>query len=89
MSLDTLIILVGVLVAVMPFLGFTVAMQMWIIFILGLIVIGLGIALRRRSGVTPKPRRRRGEYVESMPVQPLDASPEASTHQIVDDTTNG
>lgn len=66
MSLDALIMLAGALIAVMPFLGFPVSAQMWIIFVLGLIVIGLGIAVRRR-GPRAGQRRNRGEFVESMP----------------------
>lgn len=61
--------LFGALVAVMPFLGFTVDMQKWIIFVLGLIVIALGIAVRRRGQVKPPSRRRRGEFVESSPAE--------------------
>ena len=59
--------LVGGLVAVMPFLGFTVDMKTWIFFILGLIVIGLGIAVRRRGARLKDGRRRKGEFVESEP----------------------
>jgi hypothetical protein len=66
MSLDALIMLAGALIAVMPFLGFPVSWQMWIIFILGLIVIALGIAVRRR-GQRIVQRRPRGEFVESAP----------------------
>ncbi len=62
--------LVGALIAVMPFLGFTIAMQMWIIFILGVIVIALGIALRRR-GERQARAQRRGEFVESIPADPV------------------
>ena len=71
MSLDALIMLFGALVAMMPFLGFTVDMQKWIIFVLGIIVIALGVAARRRGQVKRLVRRRRGEFVESMPVEPV------------------
>jgi hypothetical protein len=70
MSLDALIMLFGALIAVMPFLGFTVDMQKWIIFVLGLIVVSLGIALRRRGQVKPQAKRRRGEFIESSPAEP-------------------
>ncbi len=69
MSLDALLMLFGALVAVMPFLGFTVSMQKWIFFVLGLIVIALGIAVRRRGNRQKDGRRRKGEFVESMPQQ--------------------
>ena len=59
--------LVGALVAVMPLLGFPVSWQMWIFFILGIVVIALGIAVRRRGSALPEPRRRKGEFVESVP----------------------
>lgn len=67
MSLDALLMLFGALVAVMPFLGFTVSMQKWIFFALGLIVIALGIAVRRRGTRQKENRRRKGEFVESIP----------------------
>jgi hypothetical protein len=67
MSLDALIMLLGALVAVMPFLGFTVNMQMWILFVLGIIIIGLGIAVRRRGQKPRNVRARKGEFVESIP----------------------
>ena len=67
MSLDALIMLAGALVAVMPFLGFPVSVQVWIFFVLGVIVVGLGIAVRRRGVRLERTRRRKGEFVESMP----------------------
>jgi len=67
MSLDALIMLAGALVAVMPFLGFTVNMQTWIFFFLGIIIIGLGIAVRRRGQRQRSVRVRKGEFVESIP----------------------
>ena len=66
MSLDALIMLAGAFVAVMPFLGFPLSWQVWIFFILGIVIIGLGIAVRRRGMRTPE-RRSRGEFVESAP----------------------
>ena len=72
MSLDAVIMLLGALVAVLPFLGFTVSMQMWIFFILGIIVIGLGIAVRRRGMRQQQARRRKGEFVESTPAETVD-----------------
>ena len=67
MSLDALIMLFGALVAVMPFLGFTVDTQKWILFVFGIIIIGLGIAVRRRGGKQRTVRARKGEFVESIP----------------------
>ncbi len=55
MTLDTLIMLAGVLVALLPFLGFPSSWDTVIFFILGVVVIGLGIAVRRRAGVSRAP----------------------------------
>ena len=67
MSIDALIILVGALIAVMPFLGFPISWQVWIFFILGIVVVVLGIAVRRRGDRSVVQSRRKGEFVESMP----------------------
>jgi Flp pilus assembly protein TadB len=97
MSLDALIMLFGGLIAVTPFLGFTIAMQMWIIFAFGIIVIALGIAVRRR-GEREVRSRRRGEFVESAPAEPVRRSSKAREVRIttesvennkVDDSING
>jgi hypothetical protein len=87
MSLDTLIMLVGALVAVMPFLGFTIDMQKWIIFLLGIIVIGLGIAVRRRGARKPEVRPRRGEFIESIPTD--DVPPMRGGHGDTDSYDDG
>lgn len=52
MTLDSLIMLTGALVALLPFLGFPESWDMVIFFLLGVLVIGLGIAVRRH-GRTP------------------------------------
>jgi hypothetical protein len=49
MTLDTLIMLFGALVALVPFLGIPNTIDTWVLFILGIAVIGLGIAVRRRG----------------------------------------
>ncbi len=67
MTIDALIMLFGALIAIIPFLGFTVSQQMWIFFFLGIIVIGLGIAVRRRGKRKQITRTRKGEFVESVP----------------------
>ena len=48
MSLDTFIIVLGALLAILPFLGFPITWQHPIVFILGVLVIAAGIAARRR-----------------------------------------
>ncbi len=55
MTLDTLIMLAGVLIALVPFLGFPSSWDTVIFFLLGVIVIGLGIAVRRRARVSRAP----------------------------------
>jgi membrane protein implicated in regulation of membrane protease activity len=82
MTLDALIMLAGAMVAAIPFLGFTIDMQMWIFFILGIVIIGLGIAVRRRGERQQQARTRKGEFVESVPLEPM-------RHQIEDARDNG
>lgn len=48
MTLDALVIFSGAVVAILPFLGFPSSWDHAIFFILGLFVIALGIAVRRR-----------------------------------------
>jgi hypothetical protein len=49
MTLDTVIILFGAFVAVLPFLQFPPGLTTWLTFIAGLIIVGLGIIVRRRG----------------------------------------
>ena len=48
MTLDALIILTGVIVATLPFLGFPRTWLQVIFFIAGIVVVVLGIIVRRR-----------------------------------------
>ncbi len=48
MSLDALIIFAGAVIAILPFLGFPSIWDRAFFFILGLLVVALGIAVRRR-----------------------------------------
>ena len=48
MKLDTLIMFVGAVVALLPFLGFPVSWDHALFFFLGLCVVALGVAVRRR-----------------------------------------
>jgi uncharacterized membrane protein len=50
MTLDALIMLVGALVAILPFLGFPNSWDTIFFVILGVLVIALGIIVRRRPG---------------------------------------
>ncbi len=47
MTLDTLIMLAGSFIALLPFLGFPSSWDTVIFFLLGVFVIGLGIVARR------------------------------------------
>lgn len=49
MTLDTLIIITGAAVAALPFLGFPSTWDKVIFLVLGVTVLSLGIALRRRG----------------------------------------
>lgn len=66
MTLDSLIILSGALVAILPFLGFPNTWDSVIFLILGALVVTLGIVVRRRA-----PRRtaqdRDSFFVENTP----------------------
>ncbi len=81
MSLDALIMLTGALVAILPFLGFPVSMQIWMFFTLGVIVIALGIAVRRRGQKQRRAARRRGEFVESVPANVVSYDMESRNDQ--------
>jgi hypothetical protein len=54
MTLDTLIMLAGAFVAVLPFLGFPNSWDTVLLFLAGIFVIVLGIAVRRRSHRIPR-----------------------------------
>ncbi len=49
MTLDSLIMLCGALVAILPFLGFPNTWDSVILFILGVLIISFGIVVRRRT----------------------------------------
>ncbi len=49
MTLDSLIILSGALVAILPFLGFPNTWDSVIFVVLGALVVALGIVVRRRA----------------------------------------
>lgn len=70
MSIDALIMFAGVLVALMPFLGFPNSWDAIVFLVLGIIIIGLGIIVRRRG----KPRKMKPpveqSFVENAPPGP-------------------
>jgi sugar phosphate permease len=53
MTLDTLIMLSGAFVAVLPFLGFPNSWDTALFFLAGIFIIALGIVVRRRGADRP------------------------------------
>ena len=70
MTLDAAIILVGALVGLLPFLGFPNSWDTVLFFILGVVLVALGVAVRRDVHIARAERRRkeREMFVESEPV---------------------
>lgn len=74
MTLDALIMAAGGFIVALPFLGFPHSWDTWLYSIVGVCVVGLGIALRRRGG---KPittshdtsTTKKKSFVESAPQQ--------------------
>lgn len=62
MTLDSLIMLSGVLVAILPFLGFPNSWDTVFFVMLGVLIISLGIVVRRRA---PRRIERGSVYEES------------------------
>jgi len=69
MTLDTLIILSGVFVATLPFLGFPSNWDTALLFIAGTLIIIFGIMVRRERSTSDQVSRRRntGTFVEDEP----------------------
>lgn len=69
MTTDALIILCGSLVAVLPFLGFPGSWDTIFFFILGVCIVALGIAVRRKH-VAQRPEVKPTHFAESQPIDP-------------------
>lgn len=68
MTTDALIMFSGALIALTPFLGFPVSWDKVIFFLLGILVISLGIAVRRgRVKQARLPRQQSISFTESSP----------------------
>lgn len=69
MTLDALIMLVGFLVAILPFLGFPIQWDNIILVVLGVFIIALGIFVRRRGSARSPgaPKGNGTAFVESAP----------------------
>jgi hypothetical protein len=68
MTTDALIILAGTVVAVLPFLGFPTSWDTALFFILGVCIIALGIAVRRKQ-VARRTEVKPTLFAESLPSQ--------------------
>ncbi len=67
-TLDALIMLSGALIAVLPFLGFPLSWDNIFLVVLGVLVITLGIIVRRRGlNRTTAVTKANGTYMESSP----------------------
>lgn len=71
MTLDAAIILVGALIGLLPFLGFPNSWDTVMFFILGIVLIALGVAVRRDVHIARAERRRkqRAMFVENEPIK--------------------
>ncbi len=73
MTVDTLLMLLGTFVAILPFLGFPQSWDTVLFFLAGIFIVALGIVVRRR-GLLPRERSRNGETPSlSVPVSRHDA----------------
>lgn len=82
MSIDALIMFSGALVAVLPFLGFPNSWDKAILFVVGMVIVGLGVLVRRnahRALFAKHAMKRRAEsFVETSPeevAEPLENRP--------------
>lgn len=82
MSKDAIITVLGVWIAILPFLGFPGSWRTVLLVLTGLLIVGLGLKLRREllmSGVWSVMRRRQSEtYSESDVRTPRPESHETS-----------
>lgn len=76
MSLDTLIMFLGALTALLPFLGFPNSWDKIIFLVVGVIIIVLGIMVRRRgkSAAAPRVESRERTFAEHTSLHSHDAS---------------
>lgn len=74
MTLDTIIMLTGGAIAVLPFFGFPASWDDVLFFFLGALVVILGIAVRRNAHHVLMEKKQQtkptGVFVESAPISP-------------------
>lgn len=73
MTIEGLIVFSGIVITVLPFLGFPLAIDNIILVALGIVVIVLGIIIRRRSERRNRLSARTTSYAESVPRDLSDA----------------
>jgi hypothetical protein len=74
MTTESTLILLGILTALVPFLGLPYAWLMWIVPLLGLSIAATGVMLRAKRLTSESGPRR---IVETVPPQVLDEAPAA------------
>ncbi len=69
MTIDTLIMLTGAFVAILPFLGVPTKIDTVLLFFAGVFIIALGIVVRRRGAHldTSRPAMRDPHFVDTLP----------------------
>lgn len=67
MTIDALIMFGGAFVAVLPFLGFPNSWDTFFFLAAGILIIALGIVVRRRLGRAEKKPDRPAQFAESTP----------------------
>ncbi len=69
MTLDAVIMLTGAFVAVLPFLGFPNSWDTVFFFLAGVLIVALGIIVRRRENENALPvEKKNGTFAESSPL---------------------
>lgn len=66
MTLDTLIMLCGAFVLALPFLGFPTSWDSVLMVIVGALIVGLGIVVRRKEGERQTMERKMREQAQSL-----------------------
>ena len=82
MTLDALIMLAGVFVAVLPFLGFPNSWDTALLFIAGVLIIVLGIVVRREKNTADSATTQHNgnTFVENLPAGQA-GGPRGSMHE--------
>ncbi len=81
MTVDTLIMFAGVLVAIAPFIGLPGSPSgflAWVFFFLGVIVVSLGITVRRGINPSKRMQKKAQESIITPPPPPARPQPKAT-----------